>query len=325
MLDPLPSWRSGDTKQHIVDFIEAATTPTTADFVPALERVATFDLDGTLWTEQPMYCQAEFTIDLFIKRHGGSRSSEPLAALLEKVRSGITDLHQVFATLASFIRARIRVEEYIAEVQAWLATAKHPCFERSYLELTYQPMRELLRYLENNEFRTYLVSGTGIEFARAFSFNAFGIPPERVIGTSLETEFSADPDGSNATINLLPWPDFIDNGKRKAESINEFIGRRPLAAFGNADGDHQMLEWTAAGAGPRLMMIVHHTDGAREYGYGSDARIGHLQIALDEANRRGWDTAKKRGWLVADMARDWGSIYSFGDVVRNRSSRCRAK
>jgi phosphoserine phosphatase len=325
MPDPLPSWRSGATKQHIVDFVQAVTTQGGRQFVVPAERIATFDLDGTLWTEQPIYAQARFVIDL-IKKHGSVPGSGPIASLLEKVRDGVADIHQSFATVANLIRARISVDEYISSVQKWLLTpeARHPCFDRPYTDLTYQPMRELLGYLRTNDFRTYIVSGSGIEFLRAFSDQVFDIPPEQVIGSSLETEFTITPDGK-AELEVVPWPDFIDNGKRKAQSINEFIGRRPIAAFGNSDGDQQMFEWTAAGNGARLMLLVHHTDAAREYSYGANAHIGRLDLALSEATNKGWDPTNNRGWLVADVAQDWNTIYSFGSVMRNGSAACQPR
>jgi phosphoglycolate phosphatase-like HAD superfamily hydrolase len=289
-------------------------------------RIATFDLDGTLWIEQPMYVQAQFVIDLFIKRHGTIPGYGHLATLLERVRNGMSELHQALATLASLIRASIGVDEYTETVEGWLSDAKHPCFERLYTDLVYLPMQDLLSYLRSNRFRTYIVSGSGIEFARSFSLKAFGIPPEQVIGSSLKTDFVANPDGTGGAIRLLPWPDFTDNGKRKAESINEFIARRPLIAFGNSDGDQQMLQWTAGGKGPRLAALVHHTDAAREYEYGTAAHVGHLSdVALAEAEARGWYNVNGRGWIVIDMARDWETVFAFGLAVRNGSPACRAR
>jgi phosphoserine phosphatase len=309
MPDPLPSWRVGATKQYIIDFVRAVTTLGSPHFVQLADRIATFDLDGTLWTEQPMYVQVRFTIDLFVKRQSNLVLSTRIASLLEDLRNGIADIHHSLAILASLFRDRLTVDEYISQVRDWLENEKHPRFERLYTDLTYQPMRELLAYLRNNSFRTYIVSGGGIEFARAFAERTFGIPPEHVIGSSLQADFLVYPDGSNATINLVPWPDFIDNGKRKAESINEFIGRRPIAAFGNSDGDHQMLEWTAAGGGARLMLLVHHTDAVREYGYDIRSQVGRLDLALAEARESPWDPATTRGWLVVDMAQDWNCVY----------------
>jgi phosphoserine phosphatase len=320
---PLSSWNPGATRQHIFDFVKAVTTAGNK-FVAPEERVATFDLDGTLWTEQPIYVQAQFAIDLFLKRNSTVSGSGPIASLLQRIRDGVADIYQSFSTVANIARTPINTDEYTSMVQDWLLTAKHPCFDRLYTDLTYQPMRELIDFLRANGFSVYIVSGSGVEFARAFCGKVFGIPPERVIGSSLETDFTVESDGK-AVLNLLPWPDLVDHGKRKAESINEFIGRRPIAAFGNSDGDQQMLEWTAAGDGARLMLLVHHTDASREYSYGLNAHVGRLDLALAEANTRGWDAANNRGWIVVDMAQDWSSIYSFGNVKKNGSASCQSR
>lgn len=319
---PLASWRDGATKQRILDFVKAVTT-SGPQFVTPAERIATFDLDGTLWTEQPMYAQAQFAIDFFFGRHAGMYGG--IGSLLQRVRDGLADPHQSFATVADLIRSPLTTEQYRQAVQEWLRVASHPCFDRPYADLVYQPMRELLDYFQANDFRVYIVSGGGVEFLRAFCDDVFRIPPEQVIGSSVKTEFVADPDGSNAVIRLTPWPDLIDNGKRKAESINEFIGRRPIAAFGNSDGDQQMLEWAAAGDGARLMLLVHHTDALREYGYDANAHFGRLDLALVEATARGWDSVNNRGWIIADIERDWETIYAFGPVTRNNSASCRPR
>jgi phosphoglycolate phosphatase-like HAD superfamily hydrolase len=300
------------------------TTAGNPQFVDEPERVVTFDLDGTLWAEQPLYTQAQFVLDLFIKRHPRLIDAGPISSLLRGIREGLADIHQSFTTLANLARAPISTDEYITAVRKWLQSAKHPCFDRAYTDLIYQPMRELIAYLKAGRFRIHIISGSGIEFLRGFSEDAFGIPPEQVVGSNLETDFTIDSTGK-AVLNLAPWPDFIDNGKRKAESINEFIGRRPIAAFGNSDGNQQMLEWTAAGDGARLMLLVHHTDAIREYEYGPNAHIGHLDLALAEANTHGWDATTNRGWVVVDMAKDWKSIFSFGNVVRNGSASCRPR
>jgi phosphoserine phosphatase len=320
---PLPSWNPGAARQHIFDFVQAVTTAGNK-FVAPEERVATFDLDGTLWTEQPLYVQAQFAIDLFFRRYSTVPGAGPIASLLQRIRDGVVDIYQSFNTVANIVRNPISTDEYTSVVRDWLLTAKHPCFDRLYTDLTYQPMRELIDFLRANGFCVYIVSGSGIEFIRAFCDKVFGIPPERVIGSSLETDFTIGGNGK-AVLNFLPWPDLVDNGKRKAESINQFIGRRPIAAFGNSDGDQQMLEWTAAGDGARLMLLVHHTDASREYSYSSNAHVGRLDLALAEANTRGWDAANNRGWIVVDMAQDWSSIYSFGDVKKNGSSSCHSR
>lgn len=287
--DQLPSWNDGEAKQQISKFVQTVSDPSSS--VPPDQRIAVFDLDGTLWTEQPLPAQFVFFHDRGTK----------------------------LATLE--LGGGIPVEQYTQMVEQWLETAKQPCFQQSYSALAYKPMLELLQYMRNNGFRTYIVSGSGIEFIRTFSEKAFGIPPEQVIGSAADTDFETGPDGK--PVLKMKWrPDSIDDGKAKAVSINKFIGRRPLAAFGNSDGDQQMLEWTAAGDGSRLMLLVHHTDDAREYKYKRDSLNGRLaDSTLNEVrSRSGKDP--KHWWIVVDMQKDWNTIYTPASVTKNGSSAC---
>lgn len=302
-VDPLPSWNDGPTKDSIVKFVKRVTTKGNPDFVSPDERIATFDNDGCLWSEKPYYFQLAFAIDRvkeLAKDHPEWKSEQPFKAVLENdletvSQSGIEGL--VKLVMAS--HAGMTTEEFAQTARQWLDTARHPRFNRRYDELTFQPMLELLAYLRANEFKTFIVSGGGIEFLRVFAETAYGIPPERVIGSSVKTEFELR-DG-NPVLVRLPEIDFVDDKAGKPVGINSHIGRRPIASFGNSDGDLQMLQWTAAGDGARLCLLVHHTDAQREWAYDRDSPVGRLDKALTEANQR--------GWTVVDMKRDWKTIY----------------
>jgi len=288
-----------------VDFVTRATTRGGKDFVPPAERIAVFDNDGTLWAEQPMYFQLAFALDrvkALAPQHPEWKEKQPFKAVLEG------DLKTVFAggehallELVMATHAGMTTEEFEKIVTDWITTAKHPKTGRLYTEMVYQPMLELLAYLRANGFKTYIVSGGGIEFMRPWTEKVYGIPPEQVVGSSIKTKFELR-DGQPVLVRL-PEVDFIDDKAGKPVGIHKFIGRRPIAAFGNSDGDLQMLQWTAAGPGTRLMVLIHHTDAEREWAYDRKSSIGRLDKALDEA--------QAKGWTIVDMKKDWKVIYPF--------------
>lgn len=301
--DPLPSWNDGPTKKAITAFVERVTRTGGPDFVAPAERIAVFDNDGTLWSEQPTYVQLAFAMDRvreLAPRHPEWKTTQPFRAVLEDDREALAAagehgiLEMVMAT-----HAGTTTDEFAAIARDWLATARHPRFDRPYTELVYQPMLELLGYLRANGFRTWIVSGGGIEFLRVFAEATYGVPPEQVIGSSIETKLELR-DGAPVLVRL-PKIRFIDDGAGKPVGIQQFIGRRPIAAFGNSDGDLQMLQWTTAGDGARLGLLVHHTDAERESAYDRKSSIGRLDAALDEA--------ANRHWVVADMKQDWRTVF----------------
>ncbi|HYC14403.1 MAG TPA: HAD family hydrolase [Stellaceae bacterium] len=301
----MPSWRAGKAKQSILDFVAAVTTQGSADFVPVPERIATFDNDGTLWIEQPMYVQLAFALDRvkeLYPKHPEWKQKQPFKAVLEGdmkalAKSGEHGLMElVLATHTGMTTA-----EFEAIVLRWLASARHPRFHRPYTELVYQPMLELLAYLRASGFKTFIVSGGGIEFMRPWSEKIYGVPPEQVVGSSVKTRFEMR--GGTPVLLRLPQMDFIDDGPGKPIGIEEHIGRRPIAAFGNSDGDLQMLQWTAAGPHRHLALLVHHTDAEREYAYDRKSTFGRLNVALD--------AAEKSGWTVVSMKDDWARIFAF--------------
>ncbi len=301
--DPLPAWSEGASKAALLDFVKRVTTPGGPDFVPPAERIATFDNDGTLWSEQPMYFQFVFAMDrvkALAPKHPEWREKQPFKAVLDGdmkalAATGERGLGQIMmATHAGMTTA-----EFEAIVKDWLAKARHPRFRRPYNELVYQPMLEVLAFLRANGFKTFIVSGGGVEFMRPWVEQAYGIPPEQVIGSSIKTRFELR--GGQPVLLRLPEIDFIDDKAGKPVGIHKFIGRRPIAAFGNSDGDLQMLQWTAAGPGARLMVLIRHTDAEREYAYDRQSSVGRLDKALDEA------LAGK--WTVVDMKADWKAIY----------------
>ncbi|MEA1950180.1 MAG: HAD family hydrolase [Planctomycetota bacterium] len=303
--DPLPSWNNGPVKEAIVSFVKRVATKDSPDYVPPAERIATFDNDGTLWSEKPVYFQLMFAIDRvkqIAPQHPEWKTQQPFKAVLEDDMEslGSSGMEGV-AKLVMASHAGMTTDEFAHIVKIWLAKVKHPRFKRPYTDLVFQPMLELLDYLRANGFRTYIVSGGGIEFLRAWAEQVYGIPPQRVIGSSIKTKFEIR-DGKPVIVRL-PEIDFIDDKAGKPVGINRHIGRRPIAAFGNSDGDLQMLEWTAAGKGSRFCLLVHHTDARREWAYDRDSHVGRLDKALDEAGRRGWS--------VVDMKKDWRVIYPF--------------
>jgi len=304
--DPLPSWNEGATKQSIVTFVKKVTTPGTPDFVPIEERIATFDNDGTLWSEQPMYVQLAFVlarVKELAPAHPEWKTTQPFQGVLEGdlkavLASGEPGLMKLFAVTST----GMTTAEFEQIVKTWLSTARHPKFKRPYTECIYQPMLELLAYLRANGFKTYIVSGGGVEFMRPWTEKAYGIPPEQVIGSTLKTKFELR-DGQPVLLRLAEL-DSLDDETGKPININKIIGRRPIAAFGNSDGDLQMLQWTAAGSGPRLMLLVHHDDAVRESAYDRQSHIGRLDKA--------WDEAVAKHWTVVSMKDDWKTIFPVG-------------
>jgi hypothetical protein len=301
--DPLPSWNEGDAKRSVVDFVQRVTAAGGADFVPVAERIAVFDNDGTLWAEQPMYAQLAFALDrvkALAPAHPEWKQKQPFKAVLAgDLKTVAAGGEHALLELVMATHAGMTTEAFARVATDWLATAKHPRFNRPYTELVYQPMLELLIYLRANGFKTYIVSGGGIEFMRPWTEKVYGIPPEQVIGSSIKTRFELR-DGKPVLVRL-PEINFIDDKAGKPVGIQMHIGRRPIAAFGNSDGDLQMLQWTTAGPGARLGLIVRHTDADREYAYDRQSSIGRLDQALDEA--------KTQGWIVVDMKQDWKRVF----------------
>jgi len=303
--DPLPSWNDGTAKQSILEFVARVTDAGGPDFVPAAERIAVFDNDGTLWSEQPMYFQLFFALErvrAMAPEHPEWATLQPFKAVLDNDMQTLaaTGEHGLLEIVAA-THAGMTTDEFAAIVSDWIATATHPTTGRPYTEMVYQPMLELLAYLRANGFKTFIVSGGGIEFMRPWTEAVYGIPPEQVVGSSIKTVFEMRDD--RPVLVRLPEIDFIDDKDGKPVGINSHIGRRPIAAFGNSDGDLQMLQWTAAGDGPSLCLYVHHTDGEREWAYDRESHIGRLDAGLDEAG--------ERGWTVADMKNDWKRIFAF--------------
>ncbi|WP_372683714.1 HAD family hydrolase, partial [Desulfosarcina sp.] len=303
--DSLPSWNDTAPKKAIVTFVERVTKQGSPDFVPEAERIATFDNDGTLWAEQPIYFQLLFAIDrvkALAPQHPEWNTQEPFASLLKGDMKGALEggEHAILEIVMS-THAGMTTQAFEKIVTDWITTAKHPTTGRLLTEMIYQPMLELLAYLRANGFKTFIVSGGGIEFMRPWTEKVYGIPPEQVIGSSIKTTFEMHND--QPVLVRLPEINFIDDNAGKPVGIQMHIGRRPIASFGNSDGDLQMLQWTAAGKGARLMLIIRHTDAKREWAYDRQSSIGHLDKALDEA--------QGKGWTVVDMKRDWKVIFPF--------------
>ena len=303
--DPLPSWNDGPTKQSIVKFVQAVTDRANAQYVPPEARIATFDNDGTLWSEQPMYFQGFFAFDrvkALAPKHPDWKTKQPFKGILENDMKAVavTGEKGLFEVIAA-THTGMTTDEFAQLVKDWVAQAKHPRFQRPYTDLVFQPMLELLAYLRANGFKIFIVSGGGIDFMRVFTEPVYGIPPEQVVGSTIEMKFELR--NGKPVLLKLPKINLIDDKAGKPVGIERFIGRRPILAFGNSDGDLQMLQWTAAGDGLRFMGIVHHTDGEREWAYDRKSSIGRLDKALDEAGQK--------GWTVVDMKRDWKRIFPF--------------
>ncbi|WP_322843617.1 HAD family hydrolase [Pseudomonas sp. B33.4] len=303
--EPLPSWSDGPAKKNIIEFVQAVTDQTSKDFVKPGDRIAVFDNDGTLWSEQPAYFELLFAFDE-VKRtaaqHPEWKTTQPFKAVLENdhkalAASGMEGLLKIVGAT----HTGMTTEAFDDYAKTWLSQARHPKTGKPYTEMIFQPMLEMLDYLRSQDFKTYIVSGGDTAFMRAFAEKVYGIPPEQVIGTTFITSFQYK-DGK-ASIVRTPKLAHNDDGPGKPESIDAVIGKRPILAFGNSDGDLQMLQWTAAGSGKRFMGLVHHTDAKREWAYDRQSDIGRLDKALDEAN--------SRGWTVVDMASEWRRIYPF--------------
>ncbi len=306
--DPLPSWNDGPAKEAIVQFVKEVTTAGGAKFVLPAERIAVFDNDGTLWAEQPMYFQLEFAFDrvkTLAPMHPEWKQQQPFKAALERDLKAVFDgTKHALLELMMATHTGNTTGEFSQIVEDWITTAKHPKTGRPYTDMVYQPMLELLSYLRANGFKTYIVSGGGIEFMRPWAEKVYGIPPEQVIGSSIKTQFEIR-DGKPAIVRLSEI-NFINDKAGKPVAINQHIGRRPIAAFGNSDGDLQMLQLTAAGEGARFCLYVHHTDAEREWAYDRKSHIGKLDKGLDEANAK--------GWTVVDMKKDWVRVFAFDEL-----------
>jgi phosphoglycolate phosphatase-like HAD superfamily hydrolase len=303
--DPLPSWNDGLPKQAILSFVARVTTAG-PDYVEPAERIAVFDNDGTLWAEQPVYFQLAFAIDrvkALAPDHPEWASRHPFAAIIEGDHAALAAAgeHALLEIVAA-THAGMTTDAFARIVAGWIASARHPRFGRPYTDLVYQPMGELLLFLRDRGFKTFIVSGGGVEFMRAWAERVYGIPPEQVVGSSGVVTLERDAHGV-PRLAKAATVEFVDDGPGKPVGINRFIGRRPILAFGNSDGDLQMLEWTAAGDGPRFVALVHHTDGEREWSYDRESHVGRLDKALDEA--------AASGWTVVDMARDWRAVFPF--------------
>jgi hypothetical protein len=303
--DPLPSWNEGVAKNAILQFVARVTEEGGPDFVPVAERIATFDNDGTLRAEQPMPVQLTFALDrvnALAPQHPEWKQKEPFASVLRgDTKGALAGGDPAILEILMATHAGVSIEEFRKIVRDWMAAARHPVSGRLYTEMVYQPMLELLAHLRANGFKVFIVSGGGTEFMRAWAEGVYGIPPEQIIGSTFKMRFERH-DGK-LVIMRLPEVDFTNSGPGKPVGIEMHIGRRPIAAFGNSDGDLEMLEWTAAGSGPRFCLYVHHTDAAREWAYDRDSPVGRLDKGLDEA--------RARGWTIVSMKDDWKRVFAF--------------
>jgi phosphoserine phosphatase len=301
--EPLPSWKESAAKSAIVAFVDRVTDPRSGDYVPPSERIAAFDNDGTLWAEQPVYFQAMFIFDRIEQmapQHPEWQEEQPFASVLAgDMKGALAGGEEALVKMAMATHAGMTTDEFVTVVNEWLAMAKHPVSGRPYVEMVYQPMLELLSYLRANGFKTFIVSGGGIEFMRPWVERVYGIPPEQVIGSSIKTKYEIREDGP--VLMRLPELNFVDDKDGKPVGINQHIGRRPIIAFGNSDGDFQMLEWTTSGPGARLGLLLHHTDGRREWAYDRQSHVGKLARGLDEG--------PGRGWIIVNMKNDWKRVF----------------
>jgi phosphoserine phosphatase len=301
--DPLPSWNAGVSKTAIVTFVERVSAEDGPGFVPAAERIAVFDNDGTLWAEQPMYFQLAFALDrvkALASAHPEWANQQPFKAALEGDRAALAATgEEGLVRIIAATHAGTTTEEFARVVSDWIGSARHPTTGRPYTQMVYQPMLELLAYLRANGFRTYIVSGGGVEFMRPWVERVYGIPPEQIVGSRVTVKYEVD--GGQPVLRRLAEVDFIDDKAGKPVGIHQMIGRRPIAAFGNSDGDFEMLEWVTSGSGARLGVIVHHTDARREWAYDRGSPVGRLERGLDEA--------ATRGWVLVDMQEDWTAVF----------------
>jgi phosphoglycolate phosphatase-like HAD superfamily hydrolase len=306
--DALPSWSEGKAKQAIVDFVAAVTTPGSPSFVPPIDRIAVFDNDGTLWAEQPMYFQLMFALDrikILAPQHPEWKTKEPFASLLKgNVKGALAGGEPAIMQILAATHSGMTTDEFDQIVRDWLAIAKHPKTGRLYTEMVYQPMLELLAYLRANDFKTFIVSGGGADFMRVFSERVYGIPPEQVIGSTGKLKFEWQ-DGKPVLMKLAAI-DLVDDGPGKPVGIHQFIAQQPIAAFGNSDGDLEMLQWTAAGPGKSFCLYVHHDDAVREWAYDRQSSIGRLDKGLDQA--------QAHGWTVVSMKDDWKTIFPWNSA-----------
>jgi phosphoserine phosphatase len=309
--DPLPSWHEGTAKQAIINFVQATTDYSSSNYVEPDDRIATFDQDGTLWVEHPFYSQAMFALDRLkslAPQYPEWQTKEPFKSILEGNQDAIAKLTEGdLVQIVAATHAGMTTEEFIDIAKNWQVTAKHPRFQKLYTELVYQPMREVLQYLQANGFKTYIVTGGGQEFVRIYSDRVYDIPIERVIGSSIVTKY--DHQDGKPVLMREPEVFFINDHAGKPTGINLFIGKRPTAAFGNSDGDRQMLEYTQAGDGMRLSMLILHDDEKREYAYGPaqglpDTKVGRFTQTL-------YDQSQKDGWIIVSIKNDWKRIFSF--------------
>lgn len=301
--DPLPSWNEGNTKQAIMNFVMEVTNKESENFIPVSERIATFDNDGNLWSEQPAYFQLLFAMDrinALAPDHPEWKTQQPFKAVLDNDMKELSKygVHGILE-LVMASHAGMTTAEFETIVKEWLATAKHPRFDRPFTNLVYQPMLELLQFLRDHDFKTFIVSGGGIEFMHPWVEEVYGIPPDQVVGSSIKTQF--DYNNGNPVIKRLPEMDFIDDGSGKPIGIHKFIGKKPVFASGNSDGDLQMMQWTASNTHKSFMLYLHHTDGEREWVYDRESPFGRLDKGLDEA--------EEKGWTVIDMKKDWKTVY----------------
>ncbi len=303
--DPLPNWQDTATRAALVHFVQATTTSGGPDYIAPADRIAVFDNDGTLWAEQPYYFQLAFAMDrvrALAARHPEWQHTQPFKAVLDNdLKTLMHGGEHALLELVMATHAGMTSEAFATEVQDWLATARHPHTGARYVDMTYLPMVELLAYLRANGFKTYVVSGGGIEFLRVFAEQAYGVPPEQVIGSSIVTNYEIR--SGKPTLVREPQVHFIDDKAGKPVAINEYIGRRPVLAFGNSDGDFEMLEWTTAGPGRRLGLLVHHDDAEREFAYDRRSAVGRLARGLDEAGRH--------GWVIVSMKADWRRVFGY--------------
>lgn len=310
-IDPLPSWNEGPAKQAIREFVQKTCDQSSQEYVAPANRIATFDQDGTLWVEHPLYTQGIFALDrvkAIASEHPEWKDLEPFKTIIagnNDVAAQFTE--QDWERIIAATHAGMSTDAFLELVRQWLATATHPRFKRPYTELTYQPMLEVMSYLRANSFKTYIVTGGGQEFVRVYSESVYGIPTEQIIGSTIATKYTYQKD--KPLLMRLPKIFFIDDYAGKPININLFIGKRPYAAFGNSDGDKQMLEWTQAGQGPRLMMLICHDDAAREYAYGPANDLPNTSVGTFSGSLM--NDAKKNGWIVISMKQDWKRIFSF--------------